>query len=115
FLDCHDLWMSGHRESGVYTIVRDMATKPIYCNMTSSAGWTVLQRRRDGTQDFDREWAEYKNGFGSLYGEFWLGLDDIRYMTHGRSYSLMVMIEDWKGNTKYAMYDQFVVFGQNFV
>uniref|UniRef100_H2Z6L1 Fibrinogen C-terminal domain-containing protein n=1 Tax=Ciona savignyi TaxID=51511 RepID=H2Z6L1_CIOSA len=46
--DCHDLWMSGHRESGVYTIVRDMATKPIYCNMTSSAGWTVLQRRRDG-------------------------------------------------------------------
>nr|XP_002126941.1 uncharacterized protein LOC100178820 isoform X1 [Ciona intestinalis] len=113
--DCHDLWMSGHRKSGVYTIVRDMTTKPIYCNMTETAGWTVLQRRGDGTQDFDREWPQYKEGFGSIYGEHWLGLDIIRWMTHGRSYTLMIQTEDWMGNVKYAMYDQFAVFGQNYV
>jgi len=27
----------------------------------------------DGSVNFDREWEEYKNGFGSLTGEFWAG------------------------------------------
>lgn len=36
----------------------------VYCDMaTAGGGWTVLQRRQDGTTDFHRTWKEYKMVF----------------------------------------------------
>lgn len=38
-------------------------------------GWTVIQRRQDGSVDFDQLWEAYEKGFGSLNGKCSFDLD----------------------------------------
>ena len=68
----------------------------------------MFQKRLDGSVDFDRVWKDYRQGFGSLRGEFWLGLDKIHRLTKERS-KLRVDLEDFNGQTAYAEYDLFGV------
>ncbi len=48
---------------------------------TDSGGWTVFQRRKDESVNFYNEWIDYARGFGSLTGEFWLGLRKLHRIT----------------------------------
>ena len=59
--------------------------------------------------DFYLGWKEYKNGFGRVDGEFWLGLDKIHRLTSQSSDVLRVDLEDFAQATAYAVYDHFVV------
>ena len=43
-----------------------------YCD--GGGGWLVVQRRQDGSVDFNRTWLEYEDGFGKLTGEFNFGM-----------------------------------------
>lgn len=72
-------------------------------------GWTLLQRRYDGSVSFNRTWNDYKKGFGRLDGEFWLGNDMIHLLTRGREMVLRIQLEDFEGLKAYATYEHFSV------
>ena len=57
----------------------------------------MFQRRLDGSVDFYRGLTDYKNSFGNLYGEFWLGLDKIHRLTTTVKNKLRVDLMDTKG------------------
>ncbi|XP_031575326.1 ryncolin-1-like [Actinia tenebrosa] len=113
--DCSDLYKNGERRNGVYTIKPDsQGTFQVYCDMTTDGGgWTVLQRRQDGSVDFYLYWQPYKTGFGNLNGEFWLGNDYIHRLTARTPSTLRVELEDWAGIRKYAKYGSFSVNGES--
>jgi len=107
--DCSELLKSGHTQSGVYSINPDGTGHfSVYCDMrTDGGGWTVFQRRQDGSVDFYRGWDDYKAGFGQLTAEFWLGNDKIHRLTASRPSSLRVELKDWNGGKAYAKYGKF--------
>ena len=107
--DCSELLKSGHTQSGVYSINPDgRGHFSVYCDMhTDGGGWTVFQRRQDGSVDFFRGWNDYKTGFGQLTAEFWLGNDKIHRLTASRPSSLRVELEDWNGGKAYGKYGKF--------
>ncbi|KAJ8034067.1 Ryncolin-4 [Holothuria leucospilota] len=92
--DCYDIFQQGYTDDGVYTILpSDWPGAPfnVLCNMTSDGGgWTVFQRRIDGETDFYRNWESYKHGFGFFEGDFWLGNDQLHYLTQQGNYELRV-------------------------
>ena len=81
----------------------------VSCDMqTDGGGWTVFQRRKEGSEDFYRNWNEYKEGFGELYGEFWLGLDKIHRLT-ATSVTLRVDLMAPDNSKAYAKYEDFTI------
>ena len=76
---------------------------------TDGGGWTVFQRRQDGSVDFYRSWTDYEDGFGNLNGEFWLGLSKIHRLTQEGSNTLRVDLKDASNNAAYAQYSTFSV------
>ena len=83
YTDCKDAYQKGHTVDGIYMINPDNQTAfPVYCNMSvDGGGWVVLQRRFDGSVDFDRVWTECECDFGNLTGEYWLGLIKMHCLT----------------------------------
>ncbi|XP_004549000.1 angiopoietin-1 [Maylandia zebra] len=111
FRDCADLYQAGFHKNGVYTIhVNAQETKKVYCRMeTAGGGWTVIQRREDGSVDFQRTWKEYKMGFGTLSAEHWLGNEYVYQLTNQRQYALRVELTDWDGLQAFSLYDRFQI------
>ncbi|KAM9173699.1 fibroleukin [Pangshura tecta] len=110
--DCADHYTAGRRRNGIYRVIPDPKNSSfeVYCDMESmGGGWTVLQMRQDGSINFNRTWNDYKNGFGNLSREFWLGNDKIHLLTKSKDMQLRIELEDFNGIREYAKYEQFYV------
>ena len=69
----------------------------------------VFQRRIDGSVDFYRTWADYKNGFGVVNGEFWLGNDNIHSLTSSGDDVLRIDMKAFDGSTAFVAYTKFYI------
>ena len=87
----------------------------VRCNMDSNdGGWTVLIRRTPDVgkrESFDREWADYENGFGNLTGEFWYGLKNMHCLTSRESMEVEVEVSKTDGTELVLPYGSFRVDG----
>ncbi|XP_053318678.1 angiopoietin-related protein 6 [Spea bombifrons] len=110
WLDCYEALLDGQKSNGIYLL------KPLIGNQVMQAwceqnvadgGWTVIQRRQDGSINFFTTWHSYKHGFGNLDSEYWLGLENIYWLTSQGSYKLLILMEDWQGRQVHAQYDHF--------
>ncbi|KAJ0060048.1 hypothetical protein NL108_002841 [Boleophthalmus pectinirostris] len=116
-VDCNDIlehndYKYQSRQSGVYTIhpYGEKFGVQAYCDLaTDGGGWTVIQRRMDGTVNFYRPWSQYKTGFGEADGEHWLGLEFIHMLSSRKPHELLVEMEDFEGNKASARYSSFSV------
>uniref|UniRef100_A0A8C9TM53 Angiopoietin-like 1b n=1 Tax=Scleropages formosus TaxID=113540 RepID=A0A8C9TM53_SCLFO len=110
FRDCYQALQAGHSTSGMYLLKADGSERPTqaWCEHgLDNGGWTVIQRRRDGSVNFFRNWEGYKVGFGNIDNEYWLGLENIYNLARQGDYRLMVELEDWVGKKVYAEYSSF--------
>ncbi|XP_072233934.1 angiopoietin-related protein 5-like [Leuresthes tenuis] len=110
--DCTQIkTLSPNASSGVYLIQPVGIRTPfkVYCEMRPDGGWTVFQRRSGGAVSFTRIWAAYKNGFGKLVDDHWLGLKKVFALTKNKSkqWTLTVDLWDHEGGTAFAEYKNF--------
>ncbi|CAL1591072.1 unnamed protein product [Knipowitschia caucasica] len=84
-------------------------TVTVYCEQEGlMGGWILAQQRETGAVSFNRTWAEYRDGFGSVdaqgQGEFWLGNENLYLLTNQGETMLKIELEDWEGGTASAEY-----------
>ncbi|XP_068020203.1 ficolin-1-like isoform X2 [Melanerpes formicivorus] len=124
--NCQDLLGKGKILSGWYTIYpQGCNATTVFCDMdTDGGGWIVFQRRWDGSVNFLRGWDSYRRGFGSQLTEFWLGNDNIHFLTSlvlhhccppslPEPCELRVDLRDFENNYYFAKYASFRVLGES--
>ncbi|XP_068505204.1 fibrinogen C domain-containing protein 1-like isoform X2 [Syngnathus scovelli] len=108
--DCSHVMAAGMSQDGIHSFFIGSDRFEAYCNMSlDGGGWTVIQRRKDGSVDFYRGWNNYRKGFGDLAGEHWLGLQNIHALTASGAYQLRIDFTIFNGSNYYALYDDFSV------
>ncbi|KAJ8963847.1 hypothetical protein NQ317_003174 [Molorchus minor] len=87
--------------SGIY-LISPGDGEPILAHCED--GWTTIQKRYDGSINFNRNWNEYSNGFGSVTGEHWLGNRNLNYLTKSNCSQLQINMKDIYGKYWQANY-----------
>ncbi|KAJ8033902.1 Fibrinogen C domain-containing protein 1-A [Holothuria leucospilota] len=110
--DCKEVYAQclSDNSSGVHTIKPDGYPKPfeVYCdNQILTGGWTVIYRRIEGSLTLKRTWEDYRNGFGFLSREFYIGNDKLSYLTNQAVYELRVDMMLSNGSHFYIRYNKF--------
>ena len=70
----------------------------------------MIQKRQEGLLDFDRVYSEYKAGFGSPDGDYWLGLENIRSLLFAdQGYRYREVRLEGNDLANYVQYNKFSV------
>ena len=86
--------MIGHRSKFHYL-------PSVYCDQTADCGgWTIFQRRTDGSVDFFRDWEHYKQDFSSLQNDHWLENKNIYILTFQGLYPGGIELRIYRINSK---------------
>ncbi|PIK57802.1 putative angiopoietin-related protein 7 [Apostichopus japonicus] len=113
YTDCQKLFEDGKRYNGVYEILpsRSLNAFNVSCDFTTDPGygWTNIMRRTHGDLFFYQNWNLYRNGFGGLGFDHWLGLDKIKYLANQRPSTLRIDLYDCNGQHRFAEYDYFAL------
>ena len=112
--DCKDVYDRGFKKSGVYRInPKDGMVFKVFCDMeTDGGGWTVIQRRVDDKINFQRNWYDYRHGFGDVTGNLWIGLEKMHILAGPKKETtLRIKLKHLlKGNrTFHAKYGTFTI------
>ncbi|XP_039951194.1 angiopoietin-related protein 2-like [Bactrocera tryoni] len=99
--------------SGIYKIQLEkinITDFEVFCEEdVDFGGWIVIQRRQSGSVDFYRTWDDYKEGFGELRGNYWIGLEKLYALTNSCEQELYIQMKTRKGGKYYAKYAEFLI------
>jgi len=98
-------------ESGIHEIqLPGLSPISVLCNgEIAGPGWIVIHQRSIGDVDFFKTWNEYKDGFGNMDGDYFIGLEKLYLITNYEPYELYVQLEKFDGSFMYARYNDFVI------
>ncbi|XP_011187131.1 ryncolin-1-like [Zeugodacus cucurbitae] len=101
------------KKNGIYHIQLqklDIDDLKVFCvEDVDFGGWLVIQRRQSDLVDFYRNWTDYKEGFGDLTGNYWIGLEKLHALTSDCEQELYIQLRRHNGKEYYAKYTQFVI------
>ena len=64
----------------------------VYCEM-SNGGWTrIMNKATRNVIDFDKPWSTYRDGFGALDDNHWLGLHNMHMLTRLHNMTLRMVM-----------------------
>ena len=70
----------------------------------------LIQQNVDGSNFFNRSWAEFRVGFGDPSGNYWLGNELLSQLTANNTYKLRFDLQSRNtSNWYYAEYSTFIV------
>ena len=69
----------------------------------------LIQQNINGSDFFNRSWAEFKVGFNDSRGNFWLGNELLHQLTQNDRYKLRVDLQLRNASWYYAEYSSFVI------
>ncbi|XP_038058748.1 ficolin-3-like [Patiria miniata] len=112
YAGCQESYSGGGISYGVVNIYPKQY--PNGLAVTCKQSFIVIQNRKDGSVNFTRSWAEYRDGFGDLTGEFWLGNEIVRQLTSEGTWELRFSLKGDKSSGT-SRFRQVQILGDDYI
>ncbi|XP_062142451.1 fibrinogen-like protein 1 isoform X1 [Drosophila sulfurigaster albostrigata] len=99
------------KKAGIHEMtVSYVQTFPVYCDSELiGSGWTVIQRRKDASESFNRGWTDYRRGFGNLENNFFIGLEKLYLLTNQKPHELYIYLQSSDNEVRHVQYSLFKI------